>query len=87
MLYDPARSTFEEARSTAESLAERIQIEDIWRIAAGTPEEWYESDHVGLHRPVDTCTGPVPARTKLRSIRDINESEQVTLGIWPLSGN
>ena len=33
--------------------AEQMGVEDIWRIAAEIPEEWYESDHCGLHRLVE----------------------------------
>jgi hypothetical protein len=35
------------------SRAEQIDIEELWRIAAEIPEEWYESDHSGLHRLVE----------------------------------
>jgi hypothetical protein len=34
--------------------AEQIDIEAIWRIASDIPEEWYESDHAGLKRLVET---------------------------------
>ena len=30
-----------------------MAIEEIWRIAAEIPEEWYESDHCGLHQLVE----------------------------------
>ena len=35
------------------SRAEQMDIEAIWQIAAEIPEEWYESDHCGLHRLVE----------------------------------
>jgi hypothetical protein len=34
--------------------AEQIDIDSIWQIAADIPEEWYESDHAGLNRLVET---------------------------------
>lgn len=34
--------------------AEQINIDAIWQIAADIPEEWYESDHAGLNRLVET---------------------------------
>lgn len=43
-----------EAFQPALTRAEQIDIEDIWRIAADIPADWYESDHVGLHRLVET---------------------------------
>lgn len=36
------------------SRAEQMDIEQIWRIAAAIPEEWYESDHAGLCRLVES---------------------------------
>jgi len=42
-----------DAFEPALSRAERIEIQEIWRIAAEIPEEWYESDHCGLHRLVE----------------------------------
>jgi hypothetical protein len=30
-----------------------MDVEEIWRIAAEIPEEWYESDHCALHRLVE----------------------------------
>jgi hypothetical protein len=44
-----SRDSFEPALTRAE----QIDIEAIWRIAAEIPEEWYESDHGGLHRLVE----------------------------------
>jgi hypothetical protein len=43
-----------EAFEPALSRAEQIDIEDISRIAAEIPEEWYESDNYGLYRLVET---------------------------------
>ncbi|HYL15143.1 MAG TPA: HipA family kinase [Terriglobales bacterium] len=43
-----------EAFEPALTRAEQIDIEDIWRIAADIPTDGYESDHVGLHRLVET---------------------------------
>ena len=43
-----------DAFEPALSRAEQIDIEEIWRLAADIPEEWYESDHPGLNRLIDT---------------------------------
>ena len=43
-----------DAFEPALSRSERIDIDDIWHIAAEIPEEWYESDHAGLCRLVET---------------------------------
>lgn len=42
-----------DAFEPALSRAEQMDVEEIWRIAASIPEEWYESDHCGLHRLVE----------------------------------
>lgn len=34
--------------------AEQINIDAIWQIGANIPQEWYECDHAGLNRLVDT---------------------------------
>jgi hypothetical protein len=34
--------------------AEQINIDAIWQIGANIPEEWYECDHAGLNRLVET---------------------------------
>jgi len=43
-----------EAFEPALTLAEEMDIDSIWRIAAGIPCEWYESDRDGLNRLVET---------------------------------
>lgn len=43
-----------DAFEPALSCAEKMDIQEIWRIAAEIPEEWYESDHCGLHRLVES---------------------------------
>ena len=43
-----------DAFEPALSRAEQIDIEEIWRIVADIPEEWYESDHPGLNRLIET---------------------------------
>jgi hypothetical protein len=35
------------------SRAERMAVEEIWRIATEIPEEWYDSAHCGLDRLVE----------------------------------
>jgi hypothetical protein len=34
--------------------AEQMDVDEIWRIAAAVPAEWYEFDTDGLHRLVET---------------------------------
>jgi hypothetical protein len=43
-----------DAFDPALTLAEGMDIDRIWRIAAGIPCEWYESDRDGLNRLVET---------------------------------
>jgi len=42
-----------QAFEPALSRAEEMDAGAIWRCAADIPEEWYESDHCGLHRLVE----------------------------------
>jgi len=45
--------------------AEQIQIDDIWRIAAAIPSEWYEFDREGLNRLVEAL---FKRRTRIRDL-------------------
>jgi hypothetical protein len=51
-VYEEVRSW--EAFEPALSQAEEMHTDEIWRCAAGIPEEWYESDREGLERLVET---------------------------------
>ncbi len=54
-----------EAFEPALSRAEEMDARDIWRCAAGIPEEWYEGDRVGLERLVETLCNRRPTIRKL----------------------
>jgi hypothetical protein len=54
-----------DAFEPALTVAEQIDVDAIWRIAAAIPQEWYENDRAGLDRLVETLYG------RRKAIRDL----------------
>jgi hypothetical protein len=70
-----------DAFEPALSLAERMDANEIWRLAADIPEEWYEWDKDGLNRLVETLYRRRPIIGKL--INEFRKSCRNPFPNWP----
>jgi hypothetical protein len=61
--------------------AEQMDANEIWRLTADIPEEWYEGDTDGLHRLVETLYARRSVIRKL--ICDFRESSRNPFPNWP----